>query len=298
MELPLFPLHTVLCPGVALPLHIFEERYRRMVDRCVDAGEPFGVVLIREGRETGPLDGRISRIGTTAIIRDAGRYPDGRFDLMTVGGRRFRIETLTDSQEPYLIADVRYLREPIGDPDMARKLAERVSARFLRYLAVLQPALEDDDDGSDYEVEVIVDDDPEDIGVSGSAATSMPGGEGRSDRHAAGDPEGRGGRGEGRDSGDDAPPDRVIAGTEADRRELLMAAARRLVVPEDPTAISYVLSGLIQVELPSRQRLLEAATTELRLRRLEGLLGREIDLLNRDLKPLVIDARGAAGRLN
>ena len=162
MELPLFPLHTVLCPGVALPLHIFEERYRRMVDRCVDAGEPFGVVLIREGRETGPLDGRISRIGTTAIIRDAGRYPDGRFDLMTVGGRRFRIETLTDSQEPYLIADVRYLREPVGDPDMARTLAERVSARFLRYLEVLQPALEDDDDDAEYEVEVIVDDDPED----------------------------------------------------------------------------------------------------------------------------------------
>lgn len=295
MELPLFPLHTVLCPGVALPLHIFEERYRRMVDRCVDAGEPFGVVLIREGRETGPLDGRISRIGTTAVIRDAGRYPDGRFDLMTVGGRRFRIETLTDSQEPYLIADVRYLREPVGDPDMARTLAERVSARFLRYLEVLQPALEDDDD-AEYEVEVIVDDDPEDIGVSGSAAASMTGGEGRSDLHAAGGPEDRaeGGRG----SADDAPPDRIIAGSEADRRELLMAAARRLVVPEDPTAISYVLSGLIQVELPSRQRLLEAATTELRLRRLEGLLGREIDLLNRDLKPLVIDARGATGRLN
>jgi hypothetical protein len=253
-------------------------------------------VLIREGRETGPLDGRISRIGTTAIIRDAGRYPDGRFDLMTVGGRRFRIETLTDSQEPYLIADVRYLREPVGDPDMARTLAERVSARFLRYLEVLQPALEDDDDDAEYEVEVIVDDDPENIGVSGSAAASMPGVEGRSDRRAASGPEDRGEGGRG--SADNAPPDRIIAGTEADRRELLMAAARRLVVPEDPTAISYVLSGLIQVELPSRQRLLEAATTELRLRRLEGLLGREIDLLNRDLKPLVIDARGATGRLN
>ena len=58
------------------------------------------------------------------------------------------------------------------------------------------------------------------------------------------------------------------------------------------------LSGLIQVELPSRQRLLEAATTELRLRRLEGLLGREIDLLNRDLKPLVVEPRVATGRQN
>lgn len=89
-----------------------------------------------------------------------------------------------------------------------------------------------------------------------------------------------------------------MSGTDADRRDLLMAAARRLVEPEDPTALSYVLSGLIHVELPSRQRLLEAATTELRLRRLQGLLGREIDLLNRDLKPLVVDARGASGRQN
>jgi len=288
MELPLFPLHTVLCPGVALPLHVFEERYRLMVEHCVEAGEPFGVVLIREGRETGPLDGRISRVGTTADIREVGRYPDGRFDLMTVGGRRFRIETLTDSEEPYLIADVRYLREPVGDADMARTLAERVSSRFLRYLEVLQPALEDDDDeGPEYEVEVVVEDDPEGVGATSSATPAFPGAgaEGRGDERADSD-------------ADDRPPDRIITGTDADRRELLMAAARKLVEPEDPTALSYVLSGLIQVELPSRQRLLEAATTELRLRRLEGLLGREIDLLNRDLKPLVVDARGAEGRKN
>ena len=288
MELPLFPLHTVLCPGVALPLHIFEERYRMMVERCVESGEPFGVVLIREGRETGPLDGRISRVGTTALIREVGRYPDGRFDLMTVGGRRFRIENLTDSEEPYLIADVRYLREPVGDPDMARTLAERVSSRFLRYLGALQPALADDDDSPDYEVEVIVDDDPEGVGAASSATPTFPG---------AG-VEGRGDLGAEAPDADERPPDRIIAGTDADRRELLMAAARKLVEPEDPTALSYVLSGLIQVELPSRQRLLEAATTELRLRRLEGLLGREIDLLNRDLKPLVVDARGAEGRKN
>lgn len=295
MELPLFPLHTVLCPGVALPLHVFEERYRLMVERCVESGEPFGVVLIREGRETGPLDGRISRVGTTALIREVGRYPDGRLDLMTVGGRRFRIENLTDSEEPYLVAEVRYLREPVGDPDMARTLAERVSSRFLRYLEALQPALEDDDDGSDIEVEVIVDDDPESVGAASSATPTFPGAgaEGTGDAVVAGD------AGVGADvDADDRPPDRIIAGTDADRRELLMAAARKLVEPEDPTALSYVLSGLIQVELPSRQRLLEAATTELRLRRLDGLLGREIDLLHRDLKPLVVDARGAEGRRN
>jgi Lon protease-like protein len=288
MELPLFPLHTVLCPGVALPLHVFEERYRRMVERCVESGGPFGVVLIREGRETGPLDGRISRIGTTAVIREVDRLPDGRFELMTVGGRRFRIETLTDSEEPYLIADIRYLREPVGDQGMARMLAGRVSSRFLRYLEALQPTLEDDD-GPEYEVEVIVDDDPESVGAASSASSTLPAG-GATSQEDAGT--------EGREEADDRPPDRIVAGSDADRRELLLAAARRLVEPEDPTALSYVLSGLIQVELPSRQRLLEAATTELRLRRLEGLLGREIDLLHRDLKPLVVDARGTTGRKN
>ncbi len=69
LQLPLFPLHSVLFPGVALPLHIFEERYRRMVARCVERGEPFGVVMIRNGREVGGGDVTLADVGTTAIIR-------------------------------------------------------------------------------------------------------------------------------------------------------------------------------------------------------------------------------------
>ena len=53
MEIPLFPLHTVLCPGIVLPLHIFEDRYRALTRHCLDTGAPFGVVLIRDGREVG-----------------------------------------------------------------------------------------------------------------------------------------------------------------------------------------------------------------------------------------------------
>ncbi len=267
MDLPLFPLHTVLCPGVALPLHVFEARYRLMVGRCIDRGEPFGVVLIRQGREVGPLDGRIARVGTTAIIREAGRYPDGRYDLMTVGGRRFRIHDVETGPEPYLTADVRYLDEPIGDALTARGLSERVSQRFLRYLELLQPAL-DDDDGPEIEIEVIVDDEPAAERSEGSGAAGRP-------EH-----------------------EEVAAGTDADRRELLMAAARRLVTPADPTALSYVLAGLVHVELPARQGLLEAMDTEARLRRLDDLLSREIRLLDRHLKPLVVDARGAESRRN
>ena len=275
MDLPLFPLHTVLCPGVALPLHIFEERYRLMVGRCIDAGEPFGVVLIREGREVGPLDGRIARVGTTAVIREAGRYPDGRYDLVTVGDRRFRIDGLAEAREPYLMASVHYLEERVGDGQAARSLSERVSARFLRYLELLQPALEDED-GTEIEVEVLVDDelDRGTTGTSGPASRSDPA---RATHEA---------------------PEEVMPGTDGDRRDLLMAAARRLVTPDDPTALSYVLAGLVHVELPARQRLLEARDTETRLRRLDELLRREIGFLGRKLKPLVVDGRGADSRRN
>ncbi|MGH2408320.1 MAG: LON peptidase substrate-binding domain-containing protein [Candidatus Limnocylindrales bacterium] len=264
MDVPLFPLHTVLCPGIALPLHVFEERYRLLVDRCLERSEPFGVVLIRQGREVGPLEGRIARIGTTAVIREAGHYPDGRYDLVTVGEQRFRIEKLAAANEPYLVADVRYLDEPIGDGDTARGLSERVSGRFLRYLEALQPALADED-GPEIEIEIEV---HEEAGDAADPAASL------ADAAAAGH------------------------GADGDRREVLMAAARRLVTPDDPTALSYVLSGLVQVELPARQRLLEAADTETRLRRLDELLNREIGYLGRNLKPLVVDANATDTRRN
>ncbi len=53
MEIPLFPLHTVLCPGIVVPLHIFEERYRALTRHCLETGAPFGIVLIRDGHEVG-----------------------------------------------------------------------------------------------------------------------------------------------------------------------------------------------------------------------------------------------------
>ena len=100
MELPLFPLHTVLCPGVALPLKVFEDRYRAMVKRCLDQDEPFGVVLIRDGREVGAGATAIATVGTIAEIREASKYSDGRYDLLVVGTRRFRIESVAVGREP------------------------------------------------------------------------------------------------------------------------------------------------------------------------------------------------------
>src|SRR5215472_10605580 len=102
--LPLFPLGAVLFPGLLLPLHIFEERYRQLV-RDLQAGpEPrrFGVVAIRQGRETG-VDGiqALYEIGCTATVRQVKELEDGRYDIVTVGTDRFRLTGL-DESKPYL----------------------------------------------------------------------------------------------------------------------------------------------------------------------------------------------------
>src|ERR1700745_1986969 len=92
--LPLFPLGTVLYPGMLLPLHIFEERDRHLVGALLARPEPrrFGVIAIRKGRETG-VDGvqSLYEIGCTATLRRVERHEDGRFDIVTVGTQRFRL---------------------------------------------------------------------------------------------------------------------------------------------------------------------------------------------------------------
>ena len=87
--LALFPLNTVLFPGMPLPLHIFEERYKIMIGRCIDEDRPFGVVLIQSGTEVGnPAVPHV--VGTTALIAAVKRLEDGRMNLIAVGQERFR----------------------------------------------------------------------------------------------------------------------------------------------------------------------------------------------------------------
>src|SRR5215831_1311915 len=92
--LPLFPLGSVLYPGLLLPMHIFEERYRKLVQDLLAEPEPrrFGVIAIREGRETG-ADGvsALYDIGCTATVRQMTEQEDGRFYLITVGTQQFRL---------------------------------------------------------------------------------------------------------------------------------------------------------------------------------------------------------------
>src|SRR6478735_12512052 len=139
MEIPLFPLHTVLCPGIVMPLHIFEDRYRALTRHCLDTGAPFGVVLIREGRETG--SGQVlalAGVGALVEIREAGRYPDGRYDLLAAATGRFAIDTVDPERRPYLVADVTPLEDEVGDETLAERLAASAIRRFVRYLELMR----------------------------------------------------------------------------------------------------------------------------------------------------------------
>lgn len=137
--LPLFPLGTVLYPGLLLPLHVFEERYRQLVRDLLAGPEPrrFGVIAIREGRETG-ADGVVSlhEVGCTAELRRVTELDDGGFDLVTIGRQRFRLARL-DRSRPYLRGEADLLAEKTGDQAAANSAARAVQQAFRGYLDAL-----------------------------------------------------------------------------------------------------------------------------------------------------------------
>lgn len=142
-SLPLFPLGTVLFPGRVLPLHVFEERYqllvRELVDRPRDTGARFGVVAIRSGHEAGAGRPDLYDVGCAAELRRVEPYDDGRFDILTTGGTRFRLWEL-DTSRPYLVGRVEHLPEDVGDVAAAAALVPRVRAGFTAYLQALASA--------------------------------------------------------------------------------------------------------------------------------------------------------------
>jgi Lon protease-like protein len=149
--LPLFPLGTVLVPGMPLSLHVFEQRYRTLVvdllngaarETDMPSGQ-FGVVALRHGWEVGEL-GDVHGVGTVARITKLLPLPDGRYELAAVGTRRFRIFELKPEARPYLMARVEYLPEPDGD-GLALRLAVARQAwrRHLTALGAIDPAVTD-----------------------------------------------------------------------------------------------------------------------------------------------------------
>lgn len=142
-RLPLFPLGLVLLPGLLLPLHVFEERYRVLVRELLELPEEqrrFGVVAIREGREVG-ADGvtALHEVGCVAQLRRVEPHEDGRFDIVTTGAQRFQLTGL-DTDGPYLTGLVDYLPDDMGPAEEAPLLDRAVRTAFLDYLAALSQA--------------------------------------------------------------------------------------------------------------------------------------------------------------
>jgi uncharacterized protein len=141
--IPVFPLDHVLLPGLPLPLHIFEPRYRQMLADIEASRGGFGIVALSRGSETS-ADVDFAKIGTLAEILEKEPYPDGSCDLLTVGSRRFRIVDVDSSAKPYLQAQVEWLSE--DDGDLPADLALMVTALFGRYSQVLSDVSDRDRD--------------------------------------------------------------------------------------------------------------------------------------------------------
>jgi Lon protease-like protein len=136
-RLRLFPLNAVLFPGAVLNLHIFEARYKQMIDECLRSGEGFGVALIAEGAEAGDPNVTPHEIGSIAEIVDVTPLPFDRYFISTVGRQRFRICEIV-SREPYLTVDADVLDEDDSGPDAEiAGLNDRVRALFDEYLQLI-----------------------------------------------------------------------------------------------------------------------------------------------------------------
>ncbi len=174
LQLPLFPLGTVLFPGLVLPLHIFEERYRTLVRELLELPEDerrFGVVAIRQGREVGAEGVQaLYDVGCVAHLRRAEAYDDGRFDIVSTGTARFRLDAL-DEQGGYLTGEVEVLADEMGAAPEAPLLDRAVRAAFGDYLTALSEA-----SGEEFEVPELPDN-PLVLGYLVAATTALDLGE-------------------------------------------------------------------------------------------------------------------------
>ncbi|MDX2160568.1 MAG: LON peptidase substrate-binding domain-containing protein [bacterium] len=137
-KLPLFPLNTVLFPTTPIRLHIFEERYRLMIGRCIEEQQPFGVVALESGEEVERFGGEAvpHLIGCTAVITEHQRLYDGRMNIVAVGHERFRILQL-DHEQPYLQGVVEILSTDMGVNVETQRASNRLRRWVERYFKLL-----------------------------------------------------------------------------------------------------------------------------------------------------------------
>ena len=160
--LPLFPLSAVLFPDAAIPLRIFEDRYKLMLQRCLESDSEFGVVLIKSGFEVGGPAETYS-VGTVARIFDVERRDDGTTRIAVAGRERFRIDSITQ-QLPYLEGQVTMLEEDPGaalsqDELMAVRRTTALQVRLVHGLNggwIREPKLPDDPVALSYFIAVLL----------------------------------------------------------------------------------------------------------------------------------------------
>jgi ATP-dependent Lon protease len=130
-ELPVFPLPLVLFPGVPLPLHIFEERYRRMLADVRASNNLFGLSYFDPNSSAGtrPPEGHV---GCATEVVEAQAMPDGRSNILTLGLVRYRLDEYVERDEPYLVARVEFFEDEESDAPLLRKRADEVTEMFMR----------------------------------------------------------------------------------------------------------------------------------------------------------------------
>ncbi|HEY5885106.1 MAG TPA: LON peptidase substrate-binding domain-containing protein [Pyrinomonadaceae bacterium] len=130
-ELPVFPLSVVLFPGVPLPLHIFEPRYRQMLDDIRAGNNLFGLSYFdvsTTDKEVPP----VGTIGCVAEVTEAQALPDGRSNILTIGLIRYRLENYVERGDPYLVARVSFFEDEEEDVDLLREASQEVAEHFSR----------------------------------------------------------------------------------------------------------------------------------------------------------------------
>ena len=148
-HISLFPLNTILVPGLVLPLHIFEPRYRLMVQELLEIPDEeereFGVVAIRDGHDVSTLGiDALHPIGISAVMREVAPSEGGRYDIVTTGARRFTVTAL-DTSSPLLSAEVEWLPEPVPVESAELSLLTKSTlSEFSAYRAALSGGLNSD----------------------------------------------------------------------------------------------------------------------------------------------------------
>lgn len=150
VTLPMFPLNAVLFPGVGVPLHVFEDRYRALVHHLLEVGDPadrvFGSVGIREGYEVGAHGTQsLFRVGCRVQLSEVEPHADGTFDIVAVGLDRIQLDRL-DTSGAFAVGHVRDLPEPVTE--VPQDVVERARATFTAYRQAMSDAGAEPYDGA------------------------------------------------------------------------------------------------------------------------------------------------------